>query len=74
MKKLVFGLAMLASLSTFAISPVKKSVVLKPKLFKLMFHVRCGDLDATFGASSYSEAGAIGNRICPGCNIIDIIR
>ena len=78
MKKLVYSLAMLASLSTFAISPIKNSSkkIKNCHVFngEGIYSVSCGSVNATFEACSSSEAASIANRICPGCNEINVIR
>ena len=70
MKKLVFGLAMLASLSTFAISPVKKSVLRPVCTVK----VSCEGIEATCSAGTYAAAVRIAHGICPQAFVFDIVR
>ena len=78
MKKLVFGLAMLASLSTFAANCGKtptKAKNLKNVSFKqVVLHVSCAGIEATVTANSISEGAATCQNICPKAFVIDIVR
>lgn len=80
MKKVFLGLAMIASLQSFAINPIKKSAEDRKVEIIVIFDgegkysVECGSVKATFEACSNQEAVTIAQRICPGGNIVTIVQ